>query len=169
LQMHTVVRSGELIGAVWGEFKDLDKPELARWEIPASRMKMKRVHVVPLSRQALELVLARRAVLGGAPAAHTFVFPSMGNTIEGRHMAPSTLTDALNALGYKDRHTPHGFRASFSTLAHEAGKEHRLIELCLAHQDGDKVSASYNSATQLVARRELMQWYSDMIDGLIGA
>lgn len=168
LLMLTAVRQGELCGATWGEFKDLDKPELARWEIPASRMKMKIAHIVPLSRQALAIVLAQRA-LWGNPEAHKFVFPGNGNAAANRHMSGSALSFGLNSLGYKDRHTPHGFRSAFSTLAHEANKDHRLIEMCLAHKDGDKVSASYNSATQVSARREMLQWYADMIDSLTGA
>jgi integrase len=168
LLMLTAVRQGELTGATWGEFKDLDKPTLARWEIPAARMKMKVAHIVPLSTQALAIVLAQRTAQGN-PDAHKFVFPGNGNAAANRHMSGSALSVGLNALGYQGRHTPHGFRSAFSTLAHEANKDHRLIEMCLAHKDCDKVSASYNSATQVSARRELLQWYADEIDSLTGA
>ena len=169
LLMLTAVRQGELTGATWGEFKDLDKLlDSARWEIPAGRMKMKIAHIVPLSAQALAIVLQQRAAWGN-PEPHKFVFPGNGNAAANRHMSGSALSFGLNALGYKDRHTPHGFRSAFSTLAHEANKDHRLIEMCLAHKDGDKVSASYNSATQVSARRELLQWWANEVDALTGA
>jgi integrase len=168
LLMRTAVRQGELTGTTWGEFKDLDKPDSARWEIPASRMKMKAAHVVPLSRQALEILKAQAGEIPNGVAPHKFVFPAKANAAANRHISASALSFALDVLGYKGKHTPHGMRSAFSTLAREAGKDDALIEMCLAHKDSNKVRGAYDRSQRLDARRELMAWWSDAIETMQG-
>lgn len=169
LLMHTCVRQGELRQATWSEFKDLDKPELARWEIPEEHMKEHKAHTVPLSRQAVAC-LADQAALLGSTAPHKYVFPAASNTgpRSKGHMTSNTLNYALECMGYKGLHCPHGFRKSFASLAGDAGKDPVLIDMCIAHAVGGSVSRIYNQAERLTARRELMNWWSDAIETMQG-
>ena len=82
-------------------------------------------------------------------------------------MSDATLNNALRRMGYsKDEIVTHGFRAMFSTIAHEEGKSHEVIETQLAHSVGNAVSQAYNRAKYLEERKELMQWWSDYLDNL---
>ncbi|MCK6431824.1 MAG: tyrosine-type recombinase/integrase [Burkholderiaceae bacterium] len=150
----TFVRTGELIGARWSEF-DLDA---ARWDIPPSRMKMRTPHIVPLSRQAVTLLRTLHTVSGHGP----LLFP--GERDHEKPMSNNTILKALERMGYKHRMTGHGWRGLASTLLHEMGFDHAHIELQLAHQERNKVSASYNHATYLPQRSKMMQQWSDYLD-----
>lgn len=152
----TFVRTSELIEAPWDEF-DLDAAE---WRIPAKRMKMRTPHVVPLSRQAVDALRCLHELRGLSP----LVFP--GERDHERPMSNNTILKALERMGYKGRMTGHGFRGVASTALHEQGFEHALIELQLAHQERNRVSASYNWATYLPERRKMMQWWADHLDEL---
>jgi integrase len=150
----TFVRTTELIEARWEEF-DLKQGE---WRIPAERMKMRTPHVVPLSRQSVDVVQCLAEMRNRSQ----FLFP--GERDHERPMSNNTLLKALERMGYKGRMTGHGFRGIASTLLHEQGFEHKLIELQLAHQERNRVSASYNWATYLAERRRMMQWWADRLD-----
>ena len=150
----TFVRTSELIGACWVEF-DLTA---GRWDIPAERMKMRTPHVVPLSRQAIELLRALHTLTGRG----TLLFP--GERDHGKPMSNNTILAALERMGYKGRMTGHGFRGVASTILHEQGYDHAHIELQLAHQERDQVSASYNHATYLPQRAKMMQAWADYLD-----
>ncbi|RVT48379.1 tyrosine-type recombinase/integrase [Rubrivivax albus] len=152
----TFVRTGELIGARWEEF-DLDAAE---WRIPAGRTKMRTPHIVPLSTQAVDALRCLHEIKGIGP----FVFP--GERDHESHMSNGAILGALKRMGYAGRMTGHGFRGVASTILHEHGFDHVHIELQLAHQERNKVSAAYNFATYLPARRKMMQWYSDHLDQL---
>lgn len=152
----TFVRTSELIKAEWSEF-DL---EAQRWEIPAERMKMRTPHIVPLCRQAVDVVQALQAI----SYSDRYVFPSDNRS--GGHMSNNTILYALYSMGYKGRMTGHGFRGVASTVLHEKGFAHEHIELQLAHQERDEVSASYNHALYLEPRKKMMQWWGDYLDGL---
>lgn len=154
LLAYTFVRTSELIESEWQEF-DLDS---ARWDIPAARMKMATPHIVPLSRQAVEVLRALKLLTGNG----RFVFP--GAHDKNRPMSNNTILFALYRLGYKGRMTGHGFRGLASTILHENefGDEH--IELQLAHQKRDKVAAAYNHAKYLSQRATMMQWWADYLD-----
>ena len=150
----TFVRTSELIGARWEEI-DLDT---ARWEIPAERMKMDSPHIVPLSRQAVEVLRQIQAITGRSE----WVFPHDNNP--KRHMSNNTILYALYRMGYKGRMTGHGFRGVASTILHEHGFDHAHIELQLSHIERDSVAAAYNHATYLKQRADLMQWWGDYVE-----
>jgi len=152
----TFVRTSELIHATWDEF-DL---EAAEWRIPAERMKMRSPHIVPLSRQAVDALRCLNELRNLSP----YVFP--GERDHERPMSNNTILKALERLGYKHRMTGHGFRGVASTLLHEMSFPHPHIELQLAHQEGNAVSASYNHGTHLPERRLMMQAWADHLDSL---
>lgn len=156
LLAHTCVRSSELRCADWSEF-DLAG---ARWTIPASRMKMKRMHAVPLSRQVLALLGQLQHVSGTTG----LLFKNENDP--ARAMPQSSAREAVYRLTAKE-FTPHGFRSTFSTLANEADYEPRYVEAVLAHGKKNKVEASYNKATYYAQRVELMRCWSDYLDALI--
>lgn len=157
LMAMTFVRTSELIGARWEEF-DLDA---GRWDIPAERMKMKTPHIVPLSSQAVTLLRSLHTLTGHG----VWLFP--GERSPKKPMSNNTILKALERMGYKGRMTGHGFRGVASTLLHEQGVEHSHIELQLAHQERNAVSASYNHALYLAPRAEMMQAWSDYLDATI--
>jgi integrase len=156
LLMMTATRPGELRGARWEEFDE----HAARWRIPASRMKMKTEHTVPLSKQALALLKQMRKLSGGGP----LVFPSP--FYPGKPLSDGTLNSALARLGYKGIATAHGFRTLFSTCANEAGWNSDVIEKHLAHEERDEVRGAYNRAQWMTERAKLMQWWADQLDAL---
>jgi integrase len=153
------VRPGELRAAEWSEF-DLDTDEPV-WRIPASRMKMKVQHLVPLARQAVDLLNELRPLTGDG----RLLFPSLRSS--DRPISDNTLNAALRRLGYSgEQHVAHGFRSTASTRLHEMQWNHDWIERQLAHGDRDKVSAAYNYAQYLPERRRMMQAWADYLDGL---
>lgn len=152
----TFVRTSELIQARWEEF-DLDN---AQWKIPAERMKMRTPHVVPLSRQSLEILELLKPLTGHGP----LLFPSQNKFHQP--MSNNTILKALAIMGYKGRMTGHGFRGIASTALHEQGFDHQHIELQLAHQERNEVSAAYNYAQYLTQRTQMMQHWADYLDQL---
>lgn len=150
----TGVRTGELRGAFWSEF-DLEK---AVWEIPAERMKMKRPHLVPLSTQALEIVQQLKVMSGQYP----LVFP--GRNDPRKTMSEASINQVFKRIGYTGKVTGHGFRHTMSTILHEQGFNSAWIELQLAHVDKNSIRGTYNHAQYLEGRREMMQWYGDLIE-----
>lgn len=151
------VRPGELRSAEWEDF-DL---EAAEWRLPAKKMKMRGMHIVPLSRQAIEILHELQQHTGDGK----YLFPGV-RTVE-RPMSENTINAALRRLGYqKDEMTGHGFRSMASTILHEQGWPHGAIERQLAHAERNKVAAAYNYAEYLPQRREMMQAWADYLDGL---
>ena len=157
LMAMTFVRTSELIGVRWEEF-DLDG---GRWDIPASRMKMKTLHVVPLSTQAVTLLRSLHTLTGHSP----LLFP--GERDHQKSMSNNTILGALDRMGYAGRMTGHGFRGIASTLLHEQGWPHEHIELQLAHQERNQVSSSYNHAMYLQPRAQMMQAWSNYLDACV--
>ena len=151
------VRPGELRHAEWAEF-DFDK---AQWRIPSHKMKMREQHVVPLSQQAIAILHDIQPLSGQG----RYVFP--GVRTSARPMSENTINAALRRMGYtKYEMTGHGFRSMASTLLHELGHQHAVIERQLAHGERNKVSASYNFAEYLPERRQMLQAWADYLDGL---
>ena len=152
----TFVRVRELIEATWDEF-DL---EHGIWTIPAHRMKARKPHVVPLSDQALELLARAKTAATGS----RFVFPSLSRL--DRPISATTLNFALDEMGFAGRLTPHGLRATASTVLNGMGFSPDMIEKQLAHVERNPVRAAYNHSDLLPERRGMMQRWSDYIDGL---
>src|ERR1700723_964889 len=150
----TFVRTGELIGARWEEFNS----EAARWDIPAERMKMRTPHIVPLSRQSLEVLEALRGLTGGSE----WLFP--GDRDAKKTMSNNTILKGLERMGYKGRMTGHGSRGIASTILHEREYPHEHIELQLAHAPRNAVSVAYNHALHLKGRTKMMQEWADFLE-----
>lgn len=159
--MMTFVRTYELIGAQWEEF-DLEE---AQWVIPAERMKMKRDHIVPLSRQTLELLEEQRLETGHFNT--PWVFPSLREP--RNHMSNNTILVALKRLGYQGKMTGHGFRAlAMSTIKEKLGYEHEVVDRQLSHLPRRSVDRAYNRAQYLDQRSEMMQAWADYLDRASG-
>lgn len=165
LSANVFVRPGELRHAEWGEV-DL---EAGLWIIPASKMKMRRPHHVPLSRQSVDLFNQLHAITGPAG----YVFPSIRTRT--RPMSENTINAGLRRLGFTgDEMTAHGFRAMASTLLNEARdpktKKHLwkadAIERALAHGESDAVRGAYHRGEHWDERVEMAQWWSDHLDTL---
>lgn len=151
--MLTFVRKSELTGATWSEI-DFERAE---WRIPASRMKGKREHLVPLSTQALESFRELKKLANGSD----FVLPSP--TKPRQPIGRSLLVTVFTELGGKI--SPHGVRATASSILNErSGFSGDVIEAQLAHVQGDQVRAAYNRAAYMEQRAKLMQWWSDYLD-----
>jgi integrase len=150
----TFTRPGELRAALWTEIEN------NTWSIPAARMKMGRDHIVPLSRQALD-------VLESLPRTSVYVLPMQKD--DGRPMAANTVADATRRLGFA--HTAHGFRATARTILDEVLNQRvDMIEHQLAHAVKDANGRAYNRTTHLPARKEMMQVWADYLDKLrVGA
>ena len=151
----TFVRTGELRQARWVEFEDIESNS-PLWRIPATRMKMRTEHLVPLSRTVIQILKALRPLSGNSP----YLFPSPSS--EGT-MSNNTMLFALYRLGYHGRATVHGFRGLASTCLNEAGFPSDFIERQLSHDERDGVRRAYNSAQYLNDRRKMMQWWSDYL------
>jgi integrase len=156
LLAYTFVRTGELRGAEWSEI-DLDN---GVWSIPAERMKTRVPHVVPLSRQAVQLFGELKELTGNS----RWVFPNERRRLQP--MSENTVLYALYRLGYHGRATGHGFRASASTLLNKLGFNADVVERQLAHQEQNKVRAAYHREKYINERREMMQRWADYIDQL---
>ncbi len=151
----TMVRTNELRGARWQEF-DLQK---GIWSIPAERMKMRAAHLVPLSRQTLELLDELKPITGH----YDLLFP--GRTDRRKTMSENTLLYAIYRMGYHQRATTHGFRALASTVLNESGLwRWDAIERQLAHKEPNEVRAAYHRAEYMDERARMLQWWADYLD-----
>ena len=162
LMLLTFTRTQELRMAEWTEF-DLDGAE---WRVPAARMKMAKymlpgeVHIVPLSRLAVELLRELHTINGG----RTYLFPNLRQP--KACMTGTTINRVLERLGFGGEFSGHGFRSTASTFLHELGYDEKIIDRQLAHAERNKVKAAYNHAEYLPQRREMMQAWADWIDAL---
>ena len=151
------LRPGELRHAEWADI-DFDKSEL---RIPAAKMKMKALHIVPLSTQSVAALREVQKATGNG----RYVFPSVRTS--DRPMSENTVNAALRRLGYTtDEMTGHGFRSMASTLLNEQGWNRDAIERQLAHGERNAVRAAYNYAEFLPERRKMMQAWADYLDSL---
>ncbi|OFV00807.1 integrase [Morganella sp. HMSC11D09] len=155
----TAVRTQELRFARWQDI-DLEK---GIWEIPAEVMKMKRPHVVPLSKQVIELFNSLKPLSGH----YELVF--IGRNDHRKPISKESVNQVIELLGYKGRLTGHGFRHTMSTILHEKGYNSAWIETQLAHIDKNAIRGTYNHAQYMDERREMMQWYADYMDELEGS
>jgi integrase len=151
-------RPGEIRAMEWSEINW----DQARWEIPAAKMKMRAPHIVPLSRQALELLEELHSLTGRG----RYVFPSARGA--SRCLSENTVRIALRAMGYdKDTMTAHGFRAMARTILDEVlGCRVDWIEHQLAHAVRDANGRAYNRTAHLEGRARMMQQWADYLDQL---
>ncbi|OSM07081.1 tyrosine-type recombinase/integrase [Magnetofaba australis] len=153
----TFARPGELRHAEWSEIGI----EAKEWRIPAGKMKAREMHIVPLSRQALEILAEIKPLTGNG----RYVFPGVRSA--ARPMSENTVLAALRRLGYeKGQMTGHGFRAMASTRLNEMGWPADVIERQLAHAERNEVRAAYNHAQHLAERVKMMQAWADYLDAL---
>ena len=153
----TFVRPGELRHAEWIEI-DIDEQV---WKISAEKMKMRSVHIVPLSRPAISVLEEIFPLTGDGK----YVFPSLRTG--SRPMSENTVLAALRRMGYaKEEMTGHGFRGMASTVLHEKGWPTDVIERQLAHAENNSVKAAYNHAQHLTERRRMMQWWADYLNNI---
>ena len=154
---HVVTRPTNVIHAEWSEI-DLKKKQ---WVIPASKMKTKKEHIVPLTDTVIKIIDEMKLLSTGK-----YLFPNTKS--KDTPLSNGTMRMALRRQGItKEEFTPHGFRAMFSTIAHEkSGFSHEVIETQLAHSVGTNVSQAYNRAKYLPKRLKMMQWWSDYLENL---
>jgi integrase len=153
-----VQRPGELRHAKWAEFDMEEKV----WSIPASRMKMRRDHRVPLPDQAINVLKELHDLTGSGE----YLLPSLRSV--SRPMSENTMNGALRRLGFSgDEVTAHGFRASFSTLANESGLWHPdAIERALAHVEGNAVRRAYARGEHWEERVKMADWWERFLEAL---
>lgn len=160
LSLFTAQRSFTIRASEWSEF-DLEK---GIWTINAQKMKMKGrgAHIVHLNTPCLEMLKFWQKITGG----ERYLFSSIRSKSE--IMSDNTIRSLFRRAGYSNEDfTPHGFRSMFSTILNEHRSEHGLskdiIELCLAHLDGNAVRASYNFAQNLEDRKRLFEWWGEFL------
>ncbi len=153
-QLHTMVRPGEAAGTRWEEI-DLEKRV---WTIPAERMKKRKAHAVPLSKQAIALLEIMRPISGRGE----FVFPS--DRKPRTHIHSQTANMALKRMGYGQRLVAHGLRSLASTILNEQGFDPDIIEAALAHTGKNEVRNAYNRAQYIARRKPMMDWWSQHIE-----
>lgn len=150
----TACRTHEMRGATWSEIEEGNM-----WRIPAERMKMRDPHMVPLSKQAQD-VLREAAKLRRSDRGDALVFPGFS-----RHggLSENALLSMLARAGFHKRQTAHGLRACFSTYAHEKlGADPLWIEACLSHTK-EGVAGVYNRSLYLPQRRKTLQKWADYL------
>ncbi|MGR2661791.1 tyrosine-type recombinase/integrase [Chromobacterium haemolyticum] len=160
LMLLTFTRVGEMAMARWEEI-DFDK---ALWTIPPEHRKLPEKskktappHLVPLSKQALDVLRQLHAISGG----REHIFPNRNSP--RRPMSPETLRRALHSMGFRGKADVHGFRSTASTILNEEGFNPDAIERQLSHIETNKVRAAYNRAEYMEERKKMMQWWSDFL------
>ncbi|MCD4668304.1 MAG: integrase arm-type DNA-binding domain-containing protein [Sulfurimonas sp.] len=153
---YTFVRPINIRLALWSEIDFKYK----QWVIPAKKIKTKDEFIVPLSDSVIELLKDIKLYSGDSP----YIFPSTKS--KTTPLSDGALLGAIRRMGYTGTEfTPHGFRAMFSTIAHEKSNfKYDVIETQLAHSVGNSVSQAYNRAKYLDERVELMQWWSNYLN-----
>jgi integrase len=152
------VRPGELRGAEWAEIDF----ETALWSLPAEKMKMRQAHIVPLSKQALEVLRELHPLTGNG----RFLFP--GGRSTARPLSNNAINAALRRMGYgTNEMTGHGFRAMARTILDEVLQiRPDFIEHQLAHTVKDPNGRAYNRTAHLEERKKMMNTWSNYLDGL---
>ena len=153
-QLHTMVRPSEAAGTHWDEIDS----EKQIWTIPAERMKKRKAHTIPLSKQAIALLEIMHPISGSGE----FVFPSDRNP--KTHINSQTANMALKRMGYAKRLVAHGLRSLASTILNEQGFDPDIIEAALAHTSKNEVRNAYNHAQYIERRKPMMDWWSQHIE-----
>lgn len=159
LTMLTFCRPGEIRQAQWSEI-DFDEKQ---WTIPAEKMKMRRDHIVPLSRQALAILKEQKEETGYLNT--DWVFPSQIRPKEA--MSDGTVNRAIKRLGYHERMVAHGFRAlARTTIREKLNYDPDVIECQLAHKAAGPLGEAYNRVQHLDKRKKMMQQWADYLDAV---
>lgn len=153
----TFVRTAEVRGGRWSEI-DWQAKE---WHIPGERMKMGEPHIVPLSDQALALLEGLKPLTSDSE----YLFYTRRRKDP---MSENAMLQAVRRLGWKDKTTVHGFRATASTILNESGFRPDVIERQLAHSEQNKVRAAYHRSEYMAERHKMMQWWGDFLDAQQG-
>ena len=154
-QILTMTRPVEVRGAQKSEI-DRDR---RTWTIPADRMKMRREHKIPLSKQAMAIVEANWPLIDGVE----LLFPSLVSN--RKWLSENAFNSALRRMGYgKEEVTAHGFRVTASTILNSRGYEPDVVETALAHQDTNAIRRAYNRSTYWKQRVQLMQAWADLVE-----
>lgn len=152
----TMCRTGEVR---FGRWEEIDF-ENRLWSIPAQRMKMKNDHLIPLSEQAIRILLELKKHAHGCP----FIMRTP-NSMD-KPISENAFLVLIKRIGYKEHTTTHGLRATASTVLNEAGFRAEVIEKQLAHEERNQVRKAYNRADYLEERRDMLQWWADkLMDG----
>jgi len=159
LSLYTFCRPVEIRSARWC---DIDFEEKL-WTIPAERMKMKRAHIVPLSKQAIEVLQEQKKETGRVNT--EWVFPSQ---VHPRNpMSDGTVTKAIKNLGYGKEMVAHGFRAlARTTIREKLRYDSEIIEKQLAHLTNNPLGEAYDRTRFIDDRIEMMQKWADYVDAL---
>lgn len=153
-QLLTWVRPGEAVKARWSDIDTVN----GVWNIPADFMKMKKIHKVPLSREALRILETLKSLSGH----REWIFPSIKAPLS--HMHEQTANAAIIRMGFGGELVAHGMRSIARTAAEESGKfRSEVLEAALAHSKKDEIVAAYNRAEYLAERVALMQWWGDYV------
>lgn len=152
-QLHTMTRPNEAAKAEWQEI-DWDNN---LWVIPSDKMKKRKEHIIPLTKQTLNLLEKIKPISGHGP----YIFPSDRNP--KTHCNTQTVNMAIKRMGFAGRLVSHGFRSIASTTLNEQGFDRDVIEATLAHVDKNEVRRAYNRSDYLDKRRGLMAWWSEHI------
>jgi len=158
LAMLTAMRPGIIATARWDEM-DLAAGE---WAVPGARMKTRHAHIVPLPRQAVDVLRELLPYTAG----REYVFPPMARQ-RTPHLHRDALSNALRRMGFQGRHATHGFRAMLRTVARERlGADADVLEAQLAHAKKGEVNQAYDRTTFDDKRRKMMQAWADYLDAL---
>jgi len=158
LAMLTAMRPGLVAAARWADI-DLDSAE---WSIPAPMMKMRHAHIIPLPRQALAVLHE----MHGYSGEHEYVFPPLARQ-RSEHLHRDAMSNALRLMGFRGRHSTHGFRGMLRTVARERlGVDSDVLEAQLAHAKKGDVQKAYDRTTFNDERRRVMQAWADYLDNL---
>jgi integrase len=159
LSAYTFLRPREVRWLEWGEINT----ETKEIRIPAEKMKMRRLHIVPLSSQVIALLEGLRPLTGHG----RYLFPNIRTPKGTEPIGHNSVIAALRYMGFgSDEMTAHGFRSLASTNLNEQGYPPDVIERQLAHVDKNGVRGAYNYAEYLPERRKMMQEWADWLDSL---
>lgn len=162
MSIHTAQRQGSIITAKWCDINLDDKV----WIIPATQMKMKKEHILPLSDTLVEMLKELKEI----GISNNYLFPNSQHL--NTHMSNNTVNHAIRKMGFvKEEQTAHGMRAMFKTVCKEHQEEHNLknefVERVLAHKTAGNVEEAYNRAENLTEMRFIVNWWSDYLDNLM--
>ncbi|KEY58516.1 tyrosine-type recombinase/integrase [Serratia sp. DD3] len=152
---YTALRTIELRTMTW---ENIDF-ENALITVDPEVMKGRRLHVVPMSRQVIDLLIGLQPITGN----YKYVF--VGRSDKNKYISENTILGVIRRIGYEGRTSGHGFRHQFSTVLNEKHWNSDAIEAQLAHVNSAGTRGIYNHAKYLDTRREMMQWWADWIDG----